>query len=237
MAQPRLSPMTPVHSRRPRQRSAWPPLQLDVDEMSGEQFEDVLAHLFELQGYTVELTPKFGDYGADLVLTAGSERTLVQAKCWSRQVGVKAVQEAAAGRPYWRCERALVVTSNFFGKEAKALAASNAVELWDRERLIDQLAAAKLLAPTKLVNAPACRKCGAAMTRRQGKNGGDPFYGCTTFPRCWFTLPMAAGERIVLAPAPMPPAVAVAPEASIPAVALGRAPRRGLRGLLDRMVS
>ncbi|MCY0900224.1 MAG: restriction endonuclease [Firmicutes bacterium] len=61
--------------------------------MSGVAFERRLAVLFQDRGYYVETTPTTGDYGADLILTNGSERIIVQAKRYSQTVGVKAVQE------------------------------------------------------------------------------------------------------------------------------------------------
>ena len=209
--------------------------------MSGEQFEDLLAHLFEIEGWTVELTPRFGDFGGDLVLTRGSARTLVQAKRWNRQVGVKAVQEAAAARPHFHCDAAMVVTTDFFGREAKELAESNAVELWDRGRLLDALASAGLLATAENDYELECRKCGADMVLRNGRAGA--FYGCSTFPACWHKLPVAAAHRIVLVDPAAMPALPVAP-LFISAVLDGdpvpgnpAIRRRGIRGLIGRLVS
>lgn len=80
----------------------------------------------------MERTPYVGDYGADLILTRGNERLLVQAKRWSKPVGIKAVQEAAAARAHYRCDRALVVSNQEFTKSAQELTRSNQVELWGR---------------------------------------------------------------------------------------------------------
>jgi hypothetical protein len=102
----------------------------------GLAFEQHLEHLFTLLGFTVERTPQVGDYGADLILTAATERVLVQAKRWSQPLGVAAIQEAAAAKPHYNCTRAIVVTTSFFTEAAKRLAASNSVELWDRQRYL-----------------------------------------------------------------------------------------------------
>jgi restriction system protein len=64
---------------------------------------------------------------------------VVQAKRWTKRVGVKAVQEAVAAKAMYRCTRAMVVTNSFFTDPAKRLAHENGVELWDRDRLIEAL--------------------------------------------------------------------------------------------------
>jgi restriction system protein len=111
----------------------------EIKTMTGEQFERRLAILFRDLGYRVEPTGKRGDFGADLVVTKGKKRTVVQAKRWSKNVGVKAVQEANTARSMYRAEGALVVTSSGFTKAARKLAASAHVELWDEPELVRRL--------------------------------------------------------------------------------------------------
>jgi restriction system protein len=66
----------------------------DIDKMDGRQFEHYLGVLFKNQGYSVKVTRAGGDYGADLVITKNSKKIVVQAKRYSKNVGLKAVQEA-----------------------------------------------------------------------------------------------------------------------------------------------
>ena len=116
----------------------------DVDKMSGEEFERYLERLFAKLGYHVKRTPYQGDYGADLVLRRGNEQIAVQAKRYNKhRVGVKAVQEVVAAKEYYRCTSAMVVTNGQFSQQARNLAKTNRVELWDRDRLVDQLLAVK----------------------------------------------------------------------------------------------
>lgn len=75
-----------------------------IDRMDGITFERRLAHLFTSRSYRVEQTRARGDYGADLVLEKNGARTVVQAKRWKKNVGVKAVQEAVAAKPMYRCD-------------------------------------------------------------------------------------------------------------------------------------
>src|SRR5579862_2994442 len=76
----------------------------EIDAMGGVTFERRLSHLFNCLGYRVEQTRARGDYGADLILARDGIRTVVQAKRWTKNVGVKAVQEAVAAKPMYRCD-------------------------------------------------------------------------------------------------------------------------------------
>lgn len=59
----------------------------------------------------------------------------IQCKCYSSDIGNKAVQEAFAGKTYYNCHVAAVLTNRHFTKSAKELAENNKVLLWDREKL------------------------------------------------------------------------------------------------------
>lgn len=111
----------------------------EIDGMSGLKFEEYLSTLFRRLGYSVELTSRHGDYGADLVVTRDKRRTAVQAKRWNKKVGVKAVQEAVASKGMYGCDSALVVANRDFTQQAQRLARANKVELWGRAMLVEKL--------------------------------------------------------------------------------------------------
>ena len=115
----------------------------EIDQMSGHTFEEYLATLFRRLGYRVELTSRHGDYGADLVVTKGKTRTVVQAKRWNKKIGVKAVQEAVASKGMYACDAALVVANREFTQQAQKLARANKVELWGRAMLVEKLLAVR----------------------------------------------------------------------------------------------
>ena len=106
-----------------------------IDKMSGLSFEQYLQTHFKKMGYKVKMTEATGDYGADLVLTKRGETTVVQAKRYSKSVGVAAVQEVIGAMAYYEADRAMVVTNMRFTRNAKNLAEQSNVELWDRDRL------------------------------------------------------------------------------------------------------
>lgn len=110
-----------------------------VDVMSGASFEKLLLHLFQAKGLRVAHTGRRGDFGADLVLDYPGGRTVVQAKRWSDRVTHEAVQEVVAAKAHYGASGSMVITNSFFTPHAQVLAQSNAVELWDRIRLSQEL--------------------------------------------------------------------------------------------------
>ncbi|WP_235820498.1 restriction endonuclease [Halalkalibacter krulwichiae] len=107
-----------------------------VDKMTGLEFEEYLAPLFEIHGYSAKVTQGSGDYGADLVVSKKGVKTVVQAKRYSSNIGVSAVQEIAAAKPFYHARKAMVVTNQYFTKQAKSLARANGVTLVDRDSLM-----------------------------------------------------------------------------------------------------
>lgn len=107
----------------------------NIDTFSGTDFESFLEKLFINLSYSVIKTPLTGDQGADLVVEKSGERIIVQAKRYSGAVSNKAIQEAVAAINYYKCSRAIVVTTSSFTKSALKLAFSNKVELWDGRKL------------------------------------------------------------------------------------------------------
>ena len=111
----------------------------EIDKMTGEEFEEYLGHLFKKRGYHVSYTKTSGDYGADLILEDRDDIIAVQAKRYSGNVGVKAVQEIIGALKMYEATQGWVVTNSYFTKQAEKLAESNEVYLIDREELIDMI--------------------------------------------------------------------------------------------------
>lgn len=80
------------------------------------------------------MTPSTSDYGADLILHK-DQRIAVQAKCYTGNVGVAAVQEALSGMAYYRCQSAWVVTTGNYTANAVELATQSKVRLIGRNEL------------------------------------------------------------------------------------------------------
>lgn len=108
----------------------------DIDKMSGDEFERYLAILFEKLGYRANIVGSHkGDYGTDLVIEKEGKKIAVQAKRWQNSVGIKSIQEVYGSLHFYNCTKAIVVTNNYFTQQARRLAETNNVELWDRDLL------------------------------------------------------------------------------------------------------
>ena len=114
-----------------------------IDRMPGRKFEEFLCQSFKQLGYTVQLTPAQGDFGADLVVQKKGMKMVVQAKRYQSRVGIEAVQQILGAKGYYRANRAMVITNSQFTSAARKLASHNQVELWDRQdlkKLLKQMA-------------------------------------------------------------------------------------------------
>lgn len=112
----------------------------DFDKMEGHEFERFCAKLLEKNGYdNVEVTKESGDQGVDIIAYLGGVKYGIQCKCYSVDIGNKAVQEVYAGKTYYHCHVGVVLTNRNFTKSAIELAERNGVILWNREKLLELL--------------------------------------------------------------------------------------------------
>jgi len=107
----------------------------EVDGMKGHDFEYYVADLLIMNDFKkVKVTKGSGDYGIDITATLKGDRYAIQCKRSETKIGIKAVQEAHLGKEHYKADVAVVVTNNYFTKQAYE-AAEGRVALWDRERL------------------------------------------------------------------------------------------------------
>lgn len=115
---------------RRRRRKFYP---LEVDNMEGHDFEYFCAELLKKSGFLdVEVTKGSGDYGADILAEKDGVTYAVQCKCYHGPIGVKAVQEAHAGRDYYDRMVGAVLTNQYFTAPAVEAAGRLKILLWDR---------------------------------------------------------------------------------------------------------
>lgn len=105
----------------------------DIDLMEGHDFEYYCADLLRHRGFQeVEVTKGSGDYGIDILAEKDGVTYAIQCKCYSAPVGVKAVQEAYAGRDYYDRMVGAVLTNQYFTQPAVDAAKKLKILLWDR---------------------------------------------------------------------------------------------------------
>lgn len=168
------------------------------------EIDKMVGHLFKAHGYVVEVTQASGDFGADLVITKAGKKSVVQAKRYSKNVGIKAVQEVQASIAHYGASEAWVVLNSDYTAAANTLAKSNGVRLINRIQLIEKILVLNgaVVMPTaepvveqpiaevkqEQYDDPECDRCGYLMVKRKSTRG--EFYGCSNFPRCRHTQAM-----------------------------------------------
>lgn len=108
------------------------------DEMEGTEFEEYCAELLEAKGFeNVEMTPASHDYGIDIIADKDGISYAIQCKCYSDPIGIKAIQEAYAGKDYYKAMIGVVMTNQGFTKSAREFADKLNVVLWDGDYVMD----------------------------------------------------------------------------------------------------
>lgn len=114
-----------------RKQSSFEP-----DTLEGHDFEYYCAKLLEANGFSdITVTKGSGDFGADILATKDMISYAIQCKVYSEPVGIKAVQEALCGREYYDCMIGVVLTNQYFTKNAAEAAQKLRILLWDRDYL------------------------------------------------------------------------------------------------------
>jgi len=110
------------------------------DTLEGHEFEYYCAELLSKKGFVdVEVTKGSGDYGADILAEKDGVTYAIQCKCYTAPIGVKAIQEAYAGRDYYDRMVGAVLTNQYFTTPAVEAAKKLKILLWDRGYLESML--------------------------------------------------------------------------------------------------
>ena len=105
----------------------------EYDGLEGHDFEYYCAELLKRHGFQeVEVTKGSGDYGVDILAEKDGVTYAIQCKSYTAPVGVKAVQEAYAGRDYYDRMVGAVLTNQYFTQPAVEAARKLKILLWDR---------------------------------------------------------------------------------------------------------
>lgn len=103
----------------------------------GHEFEHFCSKLLEKNGFhNVMVTPPSNDYGVDIVAENDyGVKYGFQCKLYSSPLGNSPVQEISTGMKYYNCHVGVVITNSTFTKNAKELASSANIILWDKDKL------------------------------------------------------------------------------------------------------
>lgn len=111
-----------------------------IDSMDGRQFERCCARILIRNGYEdVSLTKTTGDQGIDILAHKDGVCYGIQCKCYHVDLDNTPIQEACAGKEYYGCNIAVVMTNRSFTHAAVELAQRTNIVLWDRQMLLRML--------------------------------------------------------------------------------------------------
>jgi hypothetical protein len=108
---------------------------LNIDAMSGAEFEAYVGGVLRHNGYLVDFTKATGDFGVDLVAHRGTDVIAVQCKRRIKPVGAAAVQQVVAGAVMYQCLSTMVISNQSFTPAALALAERHKCLLIDGSEL------------------------------------------------------------------------------------------------------
>jgi len=108
----------------------------DLRALPWDQFEELVAEVFRMKGWTASATRREGDGGADVVLSRGRRRALVQCKSWRQWVGVDDIRAFYGVMTAEHVEAGFFVTTSDFFPEAERFASSVGIDLIRGNRLL-----------------------------------------------------------------------------------------------------
>jgi hypothetical protein len=187
--------------REPEQPSPPADLVGQLRSIDWFQFEKLVGVVYHKLGYAV--TRRGGanpDGGIDLVIEKEGRQSAVQCKQWRTwTVGVRTVREFLGALTDARIQTGILITLSGYSGEAKKLAEKHGIEIVNETGLTLMLEAThasvdpvviEILRDTRKL-CPKCERALVLRTARKGAGIGKQFWGCSTYPRCKFTMPLS----------------------------------------------
>lgn len=167
------------------------------------RFEAVCKLLFAQAGFDTRSLSHGAQGGMDLWLHSRNGHglvALVQCKhAPHKPVGVRELQEFVAVMAVHHLKRGTYATTTTFTEAAKLFAQHNSIHMLDAQGLLaliakrtpEQQRALLAVAFEGEYWRPSCVRCGDKMLARQPVEGRVGFWGCSHYPHCRETLPLA----------------------------------------------
>lgn len=103
------------------------------------EYETYISNCLKDLGFMARTTKSTGDQGADVLASKDGVSFAIQCKMYSKPVGNKAVQEANAGRDFYKKDYGVVVSNAGFTKSARQAAHACGIILLNDNQLDDLL--------------------------------------------------------------------------------------------------
>jgi restriction system protein len=118
-------------------------IKTNFTTISPFDMEEVVCDLFIAKGFNCYTTRKTGDFGVDVIAKNGVDTIAIQVKKYSLKNKIRniEVQQLLGGMTYreYKANRAIFVTTSYYTSKAIEQAEENPIELWDRDRLINEI--------------------------------------------------------------------------------------------------
>ena len=101
------------------------------------QFEHYISRLLAIKGYEVKFTPVVDDGGCDMVVSRKGQVTAVRCLLSKELVGKDKIEETLSALNNYLAHDTMLITDNFFTREALRFAKKKPIILVDRKGLID----------------------------------------------------------------------------------------------------
>ncbi len=123
-----------------RLETTLPKTHTNIDAFTPTEFEKFIEELFRKKGYNSQRIGGPKDFGADIIAETNGRKTVIQVKhYYENSTNLKAIQEAYSAKTHYNAQHAIVITTSKFTDSAKELAQSTGVELWNRQKLMEEI--------------------------------------------------------------------------------------------------
>ncbi|PWW26636.1 restriction system protein [Cytobacillus oceanisediminis] len=114
-------------------------------EMTSYDFEKFVANLYLAKGFDVELTPRTGDGGKDIILRKNNEIYLVECKRYNEKnkVSRPEIQKFHSALMDMDAKEGFFITTSYFTQPASTYSINKPIKLVDLPRLIELIEEAK----------------------------------------------------------------------------------------------
>jgi DnaJ-domain-containing protein 1 len=100
-----------------------------LQQLTGREFEDLIAGLFREDGYTVRQCGGSGDEGIDLIIEISMSKDVVQCKRWKSDVGSPVVRDFYGALMHASARHGFIITTASFSESAHSFARGKAISL------------------------------------------------------------------------------------------------------------
>ncbi len=169
-----------------------------ISSLEWKRFEQLCSEYLNAKGFQSKLTRCGADGGVDVRIFKDNDLYgVVQCKAYkSYKIGIKPVRELYGVMASENVKQGFFITSSRFTKEAVKFSNKNtSLKLVDGDLLLKRIKELPDFDQQTLLDTitdgdyttPTCPSCDVKMvvrTSSKGKNKGDDFWGCASFPKC-----------------------------------------------------